>query len=258
MPVVLYERREQIGILTVSRPQALNALNSEVVAALHTRLDEIATSDIRCLIVTGEGEKSFVAGADIAEMKDLSPSEAAAFSRAGGEAMAKLEALPMPTIAGVNGFALGGGCELALACDIRIASEKASFGLPEVGLGILPGYGGVQRLARVAGIAKAKELAFTAGRIKADEAFAIGLVNAVCPPEELMGRCLAMAETIAANAPLGVRGAKQVANASVGRPLSEANGLEAEPFARCFGTNDQRMAMRAFVEKTKPEPFTGF
>lgn len=257
MSVLLYERTGDIGVLTVNRPAALNALNSEVVAALAAKLADIAASDIRCLIVTGAGEKSFVAGADIAEMKDFAPEEAARFCRAGNEAMGLLEDLPMPTIACVNGFALGGGCELALACDIRIASEKSLFGLPEVGLGILPGYGGVQRLARLVGPSAAKLLAYTADRVKADRALRLGLVDEVCPPEALCERCMELAGKIAANAPMGVRAVKKVANAAAGMTLAEARGLEEESFARCFGTQDQKVAMTAFVNKEKPGPFTG-
>lgn len=257
MSVVLYERRGEIGILSVNRPAALNALNSEVIAALTVELKAIAASDIRCLIVTGAGEKSFIAGADIAEMKDYGPEEAARFSREGNEAMGLLETLPMPTIACVGGFALGGGCEVSLACDIRIASERALFGLPEVSLGILPGYGGVQRLSRIVGPGAAKMLTFTAERIRADRALALGLVDEVCPPEGLFDRCLEVAGQIAANAPVGVRAAKEVANAAVGLTLEEARNLENAPFARCFATKDQKMAMEAFVSKEKPGPFTG-
>jgi len=257
MENVLYEKQGNIGVLTVNRPNALNALNSEVVKELTTILDEIAASDIRCLVVTGAGEKAFVAGADIAEMKDLTPEEAAEFSIAGNIVMEKLEGLPMPTIAAVNGYALGGGCELAMSCDIRIGSESAMFALPEVSLGILPGYGGVQRLARYVGIAKAKELAFTTSRINAEEAHKLGLLNTVVPVGEHIDAAIKMAGKIAANAPVGVRAAKAVANASVGLALSEATRLEVQAFADCFKTTDMREAMTAFVEKRKPEPFQG-
>ena len=257
MEHVLYERQGDIGVLTVNRPNALNALNSAVVAELTGILDEIAASDVRCLIVTGAGTKAFVAGADIAEMKDMTPEEAAAFSIAGNVVMEKLEALPMPAIAAVNGYALGGGCELALACDIRIGSESAMFALPEVSLGILPGYGGVQRLARAIGPAKAKELTFTTNRVGAADALALGLVNAVVPAEELMDAAMKMAEKIAGNAPVGVRAAKKVANSSVGMTLADATRLEVEAFAACFTTADRQEAMTAFVEKRKSQPFQG-
>lgn len=257
MSFALYERQGHVGLLTVNRPEALNALNSEVVAALSKQLEEIARSDVRCVVLTGSGGKAFVAGADIAEMKDINVEQAIEFSNTGNVMMEKLESLPAPVIAAVNGYALGGGCELALACDIRIASEKAVFGLPEVTLGILPGYGGVQRLARLIGLGRAKELAYTARRVQAQEAREIGLVNQVCAPEELMTRCMELAEMIAANAPLGVRSVKEVANGSVGLTLNEARRMEVKSFAHCFGTSDQRMAMQAFVEKRKAEPFQG-
>ncbi|MCL2408924.1 MAG: enoyl-CoA hydratase-related protein [Oscillospiraceae bacterium] len=257
MGLLLYEEIGHVGILTVNRPEALNALNSAVIDELSAKIDAIALSKIRCLIVTGSGERSFVAGADISEMKDMTREEAENFSAAGNAAMEKIERLPMPVIAAVNGFALGGGLELALACDIIISSENAVFGLPEVGLGIPPGYGGVQRLARIIGIAKAKELAFTTDRIKAPEALALGLVSAVYPIEELMDAAMRMAEKISANSPMGVWAAKVVANSSVGMPLTKAAGLETPLFGECFGTTDQKQAMTAFVEKRKPEPFAG-
>lgn len=252
---ITYERETHIGVLTINRPEALNALNSQVLAEVSAQLDEIAESDLRCLIITGAGEKSFVAGADIAEMKDLTSEEAAAFSAAGNEMMNKVESLPMPVIAAVNGYALGGGCELSLASDIRIAADNAVFSLPEVSLGILPGYGGIQRLSRVIGLAKAKELTFTTNRVKAEEAADLGLVNAVVPQGELMDYCKAMAEKIAANAPLGVRAAKAVANRSAF--VEQTRGMDIQAFGDCFGTEDQRNAMAAFVEKRKPTPFTG-
>ena len=257
MKFLLYEEKGHVGILTINRPEALNALNGTVVDELSVKLDEIAVSPIRCLIVTGSGERSFVAGADISEMKEFSREEAEKFSAEGNAVMEKIESLPMPTIAAVNGFALGGGLELALACDIRLGAENAMFSLPEVGLGILPGYGGVQRLARIIGIAKAKELAFTTDRVKAPEALALGLVSAVYPTGELMDAAMRMAEKIAFNSPIGVRAVKFVANSSVGLPLIEAAGLEAPLFGECFDTNDQKQAMGAFLEKRKPEPFTG-
>lgn len=257
MEFVLFERQQDVGILTVNRPKALNALNSGVVAELTAVLAEISASDIRCLIVTGAGEKAFVAGADIAEMSEMSPEQAMKFSAEGNLVMEALENLPMPTIAAVNGYALGGGCELALSCDIRIAAANAAFALPETSLGILPGYGGLQRMVRAVGLSKAKELAFTTNRVKVEEALSLGLVSAVYPAEELMGVCLAMAEKIALNAPVGVRGAKKVINESVGLTLQQAARLEEKPFGDCFATQDQREAMKAFVEKRKPEPFTG-
>ena len=256
MSLILYEEKGHVGILTINRPDALNALNKALLLELTIKLDEISSSQIRCLIVTGAGEKSFVAGADIAEMKDYSPEQAEKLSIDGNTVMEKLENLPMPVIAAVNGFALGGGCELALSCDIRLASEKAVFSLPEVGLGILPGFGGVQRLIRVIGVAKAKELVFTGKKIKAHEALELGLVNAIHPHEELFPAASEMADKIAANAPIGVRAAKKIANDSIGLTLNDSTRLEVELFARCYASNDQKQAMSAFVEKKKPEPFT--
>lgn len=257
MDYLEYTIQNDVGVLTINRPNALNALNSEVMAELGAQLKEIAASDIRCLIITGAGEKAFVAGADIAEMKDLSPAEATRFSETGNAVMEQVERLPMPTIAAINGFALGGGCELALSCDIRIAAENASFAFPEVGLGILPGYGGVQRMARAIGLAKTKELAFTAGRIKAEEALRLGLVNNVVPAAELLAAARDMAQKIAANAPFGVRAAKKVANDSVGLTLEKATRTECDLFGQCFATEDQKEGMTAFLEKRKPAPYTG-
>lgn len=257
MKHLIYEIQDQIGVLTINRPEALNALNSAVVAELAEKLADIAQSDVRCVIITGAGEKAFVAGADIAEMKDLDVAGAKAFSEEGNAVMEAIENLPMPVIAAVNGFALGGGCEIALSCDIRIAAENASFALPEAGLGILPGYGGVQRMVRAVGLAKAKELAFTTNRIKAEEALCLGLVNQVAPAGELMDKAVEMAKAIAANAPFGVRAIKKVANDSVGMSLGEATRLESQLFGECFGTWDQKEGMSAFVEKRKHEPYTG-
>ena len=257
MRYLLYEEVGHIGVLTINRPEAYNALNGAVIAELTAALDDIAAKTIRCLIITGAGEKSFVAGADISEMKDMNTEQAEVFSAAGNVAMEKLERLPMPVIAAINGFALGGGLEIALACDLRICSENAVFGLPEVGLGIPPGYGGVQRLARIIGLAKAKELAFTADRVKAPEALSLGLVNAVYPLEELMDAAFKLADRIAVNSPMGVWAAKVIANSSIGLTLNKAAGLETPLFGECFGTKDQKQAMAAFVEKRKPGPFAG-
>lgn len=257
MEYLIYDVEDKLGLLKINRPEALNALNSQVMKELAKLLEEIAVSDIRCLIITGEGEKAFVAGADISEMKDMKPEEARDFSKHGNIVMEMIEHLPMPVIAAVNGYALGGGCELALSCDIRICSSKAVFALPEVGLGIFPGYGGLQRLSRTVGLARAKELAFTTRRVKAEEAFSIGLANHVVAPEELMTRAMDMAREIAENAPLGVQAAKKTANESVGMTLREAAGAESELFGKCFATMDQKEGMSAFMEKRKHNPYTG-
>jgi len=257
MEHLLYEKKDHVGILTINRPRAMNALNSAVVMELKEVLAGIADSDIRCLIIVGAGSKAFVAGADIAEMKDLTPEGAKAFSNAGNAVMEAIENLAMPVIAAVNGYALGGGCELAMSCDIRIASENAVFGLPEVSLGVVPGYGGIQRMARIIGPAVAKELVYTTNRINAQQALTYGLVNAVCPQNELMQTCMSMAERISANAPFAVQRAKSVFNRCAGLTLEDSYRLETTKFADCFTTDDRREAMSAFVEKRKPQPFIG-
>lgn len=247
-----------VGLLTVNRPQALNSLNREVIGELTALLTDIESSSLRCLILTGAGEKAFVAGADIKEMEVLDPDGGAAWSAEGNTVMEKLENLPMPVIAAVNGFALGGGCELALACDFRLASKSAQFSFPEVSLGIIPGYGGIQRLARSLGLARAKELIFTGRRVKAELALEWGLVNAVFENREaLLAAALETAGKIAANAPLAVQKAKAVANESVGRTLQMSTQLETRYFAECFATQDQKEAMNAFTNKRQPAPFEG-
>lgn len=252
-----YRKDGHIAYITISRPEALNALNSqtldEIQRAAQTLADE---SDIRCAVITGAG-KAFVAGADIAQMKDLTVEEANAFAMRGHAAFTALEKLPMPLIAAINGYALGGGCELALCADIRIASEKAKFGQPEVGLGITPGFGGTQRLVRTVGTAAAMELILTGRTISADEALRIGLVNRVVAPEALSDEAAALAKTIAANAPIAVRAAKAAMRRRFNRMLADDLSAEAGLFAACFETEDQRMAMAAFVNKTPKDGFTG-
>lgn len=257
MSLALYERRGQIGVLTVNRPEALNSLNSEVIAALSERLTEIAKSDVRCLILTGAGDKAFVAGADVAQMKDMDAKAAIDFSNAGNAVMEQLENLPVPVIAAVNGFALGGGCELALSCDIRIASERAKFGQPEVGLGITPGFGGTQRLPRAVGLSEAMALILTGRTIDAAEALRIGLVHALHAPERLLDEAVLLAEAIAQNAPLAVRAAKRAMREGADLELPEGVAGEAELFAGCFATEDQKDAMAAFVEKRRLDDFKG-
>ena len=205
MEFVLYEVKGQVGVITINREKALNALNSTVLDELNATLDAVDLKEIRCLILTGAGEKSFVAGADIGEMSTLTKAEGEAFGKKGNDVFRKLETFPIPVIAAVNGFALGGGCEISMSCDIRICSENAVFGQPEVGLGITPGFGGTQRLARIVGPGMAKQMIYTARNIKADEALRIGLVNAVYPQEELMAAAEKMASGIAKNAPIAVR-----------------------------------------------------
>lgn len=257
MQYLKYEVQNEIGLLTINRPEALNALNSQVITELSNQIQELSTSSLRCLIITGAGPKAFVAGADIAEMKDLTAQQAQEFSEAGNQVMKQIESLPMPVIAAVNGYALGGGCELALSCDIRICGENAIFGLPEVGLGILPGYGGVQRLVRTVGLARGKEIAFTTRNVKAEEALTIGLVNQVVPADDLMDTVMKIAGKIAANAPFGVKAVKEVANGSIGLSIENSHCLESELFGKCFLTEDQEEGMSAFLEKRKHAPYSG-
>jgi len=257
MNYIEFKKEGYLGELTINRPKALNALNSEVLAELSMTLDEIKKEDIRVLMITGGGEKSFVAGADIMEMWELTPRQARDFCIDGNAVMQKIEALPMPVIAVINGYALGGGCELALSCDIRLAAANAVFGFPEVSLGIIPGYGGMQRLSRLIGTSKAKKMVFSAMRIRAEEALALGLVDQVCEKEQLLAEAKALAMQIINNAPIAVQEAKKVINASVGMTLKESQCLEAERFADCFKTEDQHHAMGVFLKKLEPMPFQG-
>lgn len=255
MAFVELEKKGLIGVLTINRPEALNALNDQVISQLSEALDTIDPGETRCLIVTGAGAKAFVAGADIAQMSTLSKEEGTAFGKLGNDVFRKLETLPVPTIAAVNGFALGGGCELSMSCDIRLASETAVFGQPEVGLGITPGFGGTQRMTRLVGPGKAKELIYTARNIKAPEALAIGLVQAVYPAEELMAEAEKMANRIAGNAPIAVRACKKAINDGLQVDMDKAIVIEEELFGSCFDTADQKNAMTAFLEKRKHDPF---
>ena len=255
MEYITYEAEGQIGIITINRPKALNALNSTVLDELDKTLDGVDLESIRCLILTGAGEKSFVAGADIGEMSTLTPEEGEAFGKHGNDVFRRIETLPIPTIAAINGFALGGGCEICMSCDIRICSENAVFGQPEAGLGITPGFGGTQRLARLVGPGMAKQLIYTAKNIKADEALRIGLVNAVYPLEELMAAAEKLAETIAKNAPIAVRACKKAINDGLEVKMDDAIVIEEKLFGSCFKTADQIEGMSAFLEKRKHEPY---
>lgn len=238
--------------LTISAPKTLNALNTTILGELDDFVSNIDPS-IRVLIVTGDGEKSFVAGADISEMAHLNEEEGFAFGKHGADVFRKIESLPIPVIAAVNGFALGGGCELAMACDIRICSNNAKFGQPEVGLGIIPGFSGTVRLARIVGLGMAKQLIYTGKAIRADEALRIGLVNAVYEPAELLPAAIQMAESICANAPLAVSFAKECINEEYDMPADEAIRYENELFSNCFATEDQKTGMKAFLEKGKAQ-----
>jgi len=257
MEFVKFEQKDRVGVLTIDRQAALNALNRQVLTELSAALDQAeADSGVDVIILTGAG-RSFVAGADIGEMKDMTAVEGKAFADFGNAVFLKLENLSKPVIAAVNGFALGGGCELAMACDIRLASEKAKFGQPEVGLGITPGFGGTQRLPRIVGIARAMDLTLSARVIGAAEAKEIGLVNAVYPPEELMDKAMELAGAIAANAQVAVRQAKRCIRRGMQTDISTGTAYEAEAFGLCFATEDQTEGMSAFLEKRAEKHFTG-
>ena len=242
MTNVLLEKKGHIAIATINRPKALNALNSDVLTDLGELVDIVnADSEIRALVLTGSGEKAFVAGADIGEMSTLTPEEGEAFGKHGNDVFRRIETLPIPTIAAINGFALGGGCELSMSCDIRICADTAVFGQPETGLGITPGM--------------AKQLIYTAKNIKADEALRIGLVNAVYPLDELMAAAEKLAETIAKNAPIAVRACKKAINDGLEVKMDDAIVIEEKLFGSCFKTADQIEGMSAFLEKRKHEPY---
>ena len=250
-PLVVLEQPEPgIHLLRINRPQALNALNSATLAAISAAAAAVAADDAaRVLLVTGSGDRAFVAGADIAEMRDLDPVAAAAFSQAGMRALQVLEMLPVPVVALVNGYALGGGCELALACDWIIASSRAVFGQPEVNLGIPPGFGGTQRLLRRVGRARAMELVTTGRQIPAAEALTLGLVAQVVAPESVLDTGLAVARTLASKGPLAVRLAKQAIRCGADLDLANACAHETAQFALAFASADQKEGMSAFLEK---------
>lgn len=250
------EVKEQIGIITINRPESMNALNKEVI----DELDQLFTNEeflskVNVLIIHGKG-RAFVAGADINEMVNMSEEEAIQFSIFGQETFMKIEECDLPVIAAVNGFALGGGLELAMACDIRIASDKAKFGQPEVTLGVIPGFSGTQRLARLVGTSKAKELIFTGKMINATEALAIGLVNNVIEGDILFEDVYKMAKQISNNAPKAVRFAKKAIDDGIENQLVDGNDIEANYFGKCFTTDDQKNGMNGFLNK-KAVTFTG-
>jgi enoyl-CoA hydratase len=250
--LVRSERRGAVGLLTLDRPDALNALDRALLQELEARIAELATdTDVRALVLTGAG-RAFAAGADIAQMRDMTPQEAEAFSRLGHRVFASLEALPVPSIAAVNGYALGGGCELACACDWIYASAKARFGQPEVNLGIIPGFGGTSRLARRVGLARAKEMVLGGVPLPAEEALRIGLVNRVFPPEELLAGALAAGENIAAKGPLAVAAAKRVMQEGQDVDPRVAHVMEQHAFGLVFSTQDRAEGMSAFLEKRDP------
>lgn len=264
MDYILYEVNGAVGTITINREKALNALNSQVLDELNATLDNVDLDTVRCLILTGAGEKSFVAGADIGEMSTLTKAEGEAFGKKGNDVFRKLETFPIPVIAAVNGFALGGGCEISMSCDIRICSDNAVFGQPEVGLGITPGFGGTQRLARLVSPGMAKQLIYTARNIKAAEAYRIGLVNQVVSAElneagevvvsakdALMAAANKMASGIAMQAPIAVRNCKKAINDGLQADMDQAIVIEEKLFGDCFETEDQKAGMGNFLEKDK-------
>ena len=255
---LLLEVENGIALLTINRPKSLNALNSETLAELNTCLAELENNEeVKVVILTGSGEKSFVAGADISEMVNATPAEGRKMGLLAKEAFGRLENMPQVTIAAVNGYALGGGCEISMACDIRVASDNAKFGQPECGLGILPGFGGTQRLPRLVGKGRAKELIFTCDMISADDAFRMGLANHVVPQAELIDYCKAMAGRIMKNGPLAVALAKQAINTGSDTDLDSGLKLEANLFGLSFSTADKMEGMTAFLEKRKEKHFIG-
>ena len=256
MGFVNYEVKGMTGIITINRPEALNALNSAVLDDLSAVLDSVDQEAVRALVITGAGDKSFVAGADIGEMSTLTKAEGEAFGKKGNDVFRKIETFPLPVIAAINGYALGGGCELSMSCDIRICADNAMFGQPEVGLGITPGFGGTQRLARLVGMGMAKQMIYTARNIKADEAFRIGLVNAVYTQEELLPAAEKMAGQIAMNAPIAVRACKKAVNDGLQVDMDKAIVVEEKLFGSCFETLDQKEGTGAFLEKRKDKTFT--
>ena len=272
MEFVTYEQEGYVGIVTINRPKALNALNSAVLEELEATFKAVDLEATRCLILAGAGDKSFVAGADIGEMSTLTKAEGEAFGKKGNDVFRMIETFPIPVIAAVNGFALGGGCEISMSCDIRLCSDNAVFGQPEVGLGITPGFGGTQRLARLVGAGMAKQLIYTARNIKAADAYRIGLVNDVfkatvdeegnvtaTAQENLLAGAKKMAAGIAANAPIAVRNCKKAINDGLQVNIDEAIVIEEKLFGDCFETEDQKAGMGNFLapkdKKVKVVPF---
>ena len=254
MSFVKSEQQGAVAVLTIDRPKALNALNPEVLADLKAAFEAIDQNAVRCVVLTGEGDKSFVAGADIGSMSTMTKAEGEAFGKLGNDIFLMIENFPLPVIAAVNGFALGGGCELAMSCDIRICSDNAMFGQPEVGLGITPGFGGTQRLPRIVGLGMAKQLLYTARNIDAAEALRIGLVNAVVPQAELLDTAVKMANNVAKNAPIAVRACKKAVNEGMQVSIDKAVEIEEKLFGDCFETHDQVEGMACFLSREKPKP----
>ncbi len=250
---ILLEISERIALITFNRPDKLNAVNLEVISELENIINELENnSEVGVLILTGAGEKSFVAGSDISALATFTPDQAKEYSLIGNRVLSKIQNYTKPVIAAVNGFALGSGCEIALACHIRLASDNAKFGQPEVNLGLIPGHGGTQRLARVVGIGKAFELILTGGNIDANEALRIGLVNKVVPQSDLKNFAFELAKTILTKSPVAIGIAIKAINANLEKPLSDGLHFEAELFKECFATEDFVEGTKAFLEKRKP------
>lgn len=250
---ILFEKKEGIGFITINRPEKLNALNKETMDELECLLYEIERDkEVKVIIITGAGEKAFIAGADINELHELKPLKAKEFSEKGQGIFSKIEKIGKPVICAINGFALGGGCELALACHIRIASKSAKFGQPEVKLGLIPGYGGTQRLTRLVGKGFANELILTGDMINAEEALRIGLVNKVVEPSELIPTCIAIAKKIMANSPVAVKLSLHAINGGADMTLEEGLALEANLFSLSFASEDSKEGTKAFLEKRQP------
>ena len=271
MSFVTTEIQDAVAVLTIDRPKALNALNPEVLADLKAAFEAIDQNTVRCVVLTGAGDKSFVAGADIGSMSTMTKAEGEAFGKLGNDVFLMIESFPLPVIAAVNGFALGGGCEISMSCDIRICSDNAVFGQPEVGLGITPGFGGTQRLARLVGAGMAKQMIYTARNIKAADAYRIGLVNEVysaevdadgnvvkSAQEVMLAAAQKLAATIAKNAPIAVRNCKKAINEGLDADMDQAVVIEEKLFGDCFETEDQKYGMAFFLDKNKEkvkEPF---
>ena len=251
---LLYEKKDGIGTVTISRPKVLNALNSEVFTELYELFQQIENdSEVRVAILTGSGEKAFVSGADISEMHDKDSIQASVFITVARNALDRIYTLSKPVIAAINGSALGGGCEITLCCDLRIASEKAKFGQPEINLGIVPGSGGMQRLARIIGMTKAKELVYTGDVIDASTALAIGLVNKVVPTDSLMTEAKALAQKLLSKSSVALSFAKKAINSGADMSLTAALDLDECFFSMCFASEDQKEGMKAFIEKRTPQ-----
>ncbi len=251
---ITYEKNGKIGILRINRPQALNAINSQMLGELEELLEEVDSDrDLRVLIITGSGEKAFVAGADIVEISNFTAEQARDFAKTGQRVFRRLEIMKIPVIAAVNGFALGGGTELACACDFIYAADNAKFGQPEVLLGLMPGFGGTQRLSRFVGLAKAREMIYTGSQIKSKEAFEIGLVNKICAPDKLMDEVLAVATTIAGRAPLGIAGSKEAINDGYDVAIDKGMEFECDMFSDLFESDDVKEGTKAFIDKREPQ-----